>query len=549
MHRNYFLFYRQALYLTKMIKGKNIRDCFTHRKNELVLDLEDVFLRIGLFAHMPYILLYDRQGIKTPSAGFFQSLIGQRIEKCETIPFDKSVVIQLDTRALHCYFFGKSPNIYLTNPRGKTIDQFKKEGTIPVLDKKKISLDILHLEEDQFNRIFDVDNACTIKQLLQESLGGFNNLLVNEICYRTDLSGETQATVLSGTQKAMLFTVLQNMAEEIQEDPALVYFQDRQPAHLSLIELNQLTGDSDKERFPDVNQAWKFFTRHMVIEQQRQTLKKQIDHTLSSRIAYLNNTLKRMLDEENLLDKKQEAELKGNLLLTFMGQIDPASKEVSLTNIFSEKQETVIIKLNPAKSVQQNARNYFEKFKHLDIKRDQLRLKKDTFSQERDYWEAVYHRFQSHQSIPELSKLHKTLIAKGLIQAGGSAQKAGKDLAHAFLHYHLDGKWDIYVGKNAKNNELLTFKFARKHDLWFHAQGVPGSHVIIRRDKNEQLPPHTVIERTAAITAYYSEAKHSTKVPVVYTEARYVRKPRNAAPGLVTLSHEKSIMVSPQKPF
>jgi predicted ribosome quality control (RQC) complex YloA/Tae2 family protein len=549
MHRNYFLFYRQALDLNQKLQGKTVYDCFTHRKNELVLHLDDYFLRIGLSAHIPYLILYAPQGIRTPSTRFFQPLIGQKVEKVTMVPFDKALFIQMKQNTLRCYFFGKTPNIYMVDAQANVMDQFKKEGTMPFLEDNKHFLDILNCREEPFYLLFKTQKQNKLHQLLRENLGGFNNLLVNEVLHRAALSGEQSAAGLSSVQRESLFLVLKAMAGEIQRGPALIYYQEKRPAHLSTVECSQLSGDFRKESYTDLNQAWKIFARDVVIEQQRLALQRQIDRTLSGRISYLEHTLKKMLDEEELLQKKEEAELKGNLLLTFMGEIEPGIKAVTVTNIFSDKKEAITIKLNPAKSVQQNAQNYFEKFKHLDIKRDQLKLKKNTFSKELAYWEKIYHTFQAQQSLPELSKLYKSLMARGIIQAERSQQKAVRDLIHAFLHYNLDGKYDIYVGKNAKNNELLTFKFARKQDLWFHAQGVAGSHVIIRREKNDPLPPQVIIAHTAAIAAFYSEAKHAAKVPVVYTEARYVRKPHKAAPGLVTLSHEKSIMVSPQKPF
>jgi predicted ribosome quality control (RQC) complex YloA/Tae2 family protein len=549
MHRNYFLFQRQVLALNEILSGKSVDDCFTHRKNELVLQLEDSFLRIGLSAHIPYLLLYDPQGIKTPCTRFFQLLIGQKIKKCIITPFDKAVYIHAETLEIACYFFGRSPNIFLCDTSGKVLDQFKKEGTIPIVDVTKSALDILHLNKEQFDRCLAEQEQSILSKFLQDNLGGFNNLLVNEVLYRAGLAGEQPTGGISGENRELLLKIIKAMAQELRQGPALIYYLDDRPAHLSLVELKQIADDHRKETYADLNQAWKVFARYTVIEQQRQILQKQIDRTLTGRIGYLKNTLKKMLNKENLLQKKQETELKGNLLLTFMGQIEPASSEVTLTNIFSEKQEAVTIKLNPAKSVQQNAQNYFEKFKHLDVKRDQVQLKKDTFSKELAYWEKIYSDFQAQPNLPELSKLYKSLAAKGILQTEGAQQKAGKELSHAFLHFNLDGKWDIYVGKNARNNDILTFKYARGQDLWFHAQGVPGSHVIIRREKNDPLPPQVIIERTAAIAAFYSEAMHAAKVPVVYTEARYVRKPHKAAPGLVTLSHEKSLMVSPQKPF
>jgi predicted ribosome quality control (RQC) complex YloA/Tae2 family protein len=489
-------------------------------------------------------------GIKTPRSRFFQPIVGQTIQNCETVRFDKLVLINMDNHMLHCFFYGKSPNIFLTDTQGKTIDQFKKGGDPPETKIEREYLDIFNLSHNRLHDIFSKDSSNKpIQEILQENLGGFNTQLIHELLFRTGLPGEMKAKAVSDNELNRILTTLNEFKEEINRDSTLIYFKDKHPVRLSLIELKQLSPTYSKEYYNDTNEAWKFFVRHRVIEQQRSTLGKQIDRTLTGRIAYLKNTLKKMINEENLYLKKQEAELKGNLLLTFMGQIEPAAKQTTLTNIFSHSNEHITIKLNPAKSVQQNAQKYFEKYKHLDIKRDQLRLKKDTINKELAYWEEIYKTFINNQSIPELSKLHKKLMAKGIIQTEGYNQRAGKDLSHAFMHYNLEHKWDIYVGKNAKNNEILTFKFAAKHDLWFHAQGVPGSHVIIKREKNAPMPPHAIIERTAAVAAHFSDAKHSSKVPVVYTEARYVRKPRKAAPGLVTLTNEKSIMVKPQKPF
>ena len=97
------------------------------------------------------------------------------------------------------------------------------------------------------------------------------------------------------------------------------------------------------------------------------------------------------------------------------------------------------------------------------------------------------------------------------------------------------------------NPKFFLFKFAHKYDWWFHAQGVPGSHVVLHlSDKNIQ-PPMTVIEQVASVAAYHSNAKNSSSVPVNYTTVRYVRKPRKSAPGEVTISHENTIFVEPKK--
>jgi predicted ribosome quality control (RQC) complex YloA/Tae2 family protein len=103
------------------------------------------------------------------------------------------------------------------------------------------------------------------------------------------------------------------------------------------------------------------------------------------------------------------------------------------------------------------------------------------------------------------------------------------------------------IGKNADNNDLLTFKFARKYDIWLHAQGVSGSHVVIRLPNKTTDPPMDIIKQAASIAAYFSSAKNSAMVPVNYTSVRYVRKPRKSSPGTALITNSKTIFVEPKK--
>jgi len=106
----------------------------------------------------------------------------------------------------------------------------------------------------------------------------------------------------------------------------------------------------------------------------------------------------------------------------------------------------------------------------------------------------------------------------------------------------------IFIGRQGADNDRTTFEFARPYELWFHTQQCPGSHVVIKFPNKSFVPTQREIEETAAIAAWHSKAKNDSLVPVIYTEKKYVRKPRNAKPGLVTVEREKSVMVAPLKP-
>jgi len=114
--------------------------------------------------------------------------------------------------------------------------------------------------------------------------------------------------------------------------------------------------------------------------------------------------------------------------------------------------------------------------------------------------------------------------------------------------FELAGGWIVLVGRSNKENDVLTHRVARPNDLWLHARGVAGSHVVLRREGHRDKPPKSIIEEAARIAAYYSKGRTSSMVPVICTEKRYVRKPRRATPGLAVCMREKVLLVEPRLP-
>jgi predicted ribosome quality control (RQC) complex YloA/Tae2 family protein len=117
-----------------------------------------------------------------------------------------------------------------------------------------------------------------------------------------------------------------------------------------------------------------------------------------------------------------------------------------------------------------------------------------------------------------------------------------------FRRYRLQGGWEVWVGRNNQENDELTHHAAAPEDLWFHAQGVPGSHVILRTAGRPAQVPRRILEQAAALAALHSKARHSALVPVIYTRRKYVRKPRKTPPGTATCLREKSLFVAPGIP-
>jgi predicted ribosome quality control (RQC) complex YloA/Tae2 family protein len=117
-----------------------------------------------------------------------------------------------------------------------------------------------------------------------------------------------------------------------------------------------------------------------------------------------------------------------------------------------------------------------------------------------------------------------------------------------FRCFSLEHDYEVWVGRNAKQNDALTFRHARKYDLWMHARGVAGSHVVLRLPNRDARPGKPILEQAAAIAAYFSKAQGSSLVPVIVTPRKYVRKPKGAATGAVAVEREDVLLVEPRLP-
>jgi predicted ribosome quality control (RQC) complex YloA/Tae2 family protein len=221
----------------------------------------------------------------------------------------------------------------------------------------------------------------------------------------------------------------------------------------------------------------------------------------------------------------------GHILMANLHQINRGDTEVVLDNFY--RNEPITIELKKDLSPQNNAANYYQKAKN---RKKELGLKQKQH-------EACSIRLQENNTI--LEKIENAQFLKDL-KPWLKEEKAGNEvpLKEKFRKFECQG-FQIYVGKNAKNNDELTLKFAHKEDLWLHAKGVSGSHVIIKH-KQMQSFPQPVIEKAAQIAAHYSSSAGSQLVPVIFTPKKFVRKPKGANPGQVSVEKEEVILVEPK---
>lgn len=549
MYRNYFLFAEQVRWLNEEITSAVIEGCFTHRKSELVLQIQSDavnFLRIGLQPSLPYILLSTVRNIKEAKIEFFQEITGQEIESIKIQPFDKLINIKCPDYYFKVHFYGSQPNVILFDRHGNEIDKFKKDKKTVVSSKQDIILNPFECDDNSLAKLIIDDPKWTIEKFLSHHVGGFNLLLARECCFRAKLKNDLNLQLLQAADLQMLSKCTKQIAIETRSAEPIIYFKDDIPKHISIIRLHHLKKTFATKIYQNVNEAWKEFLRLRFEKEKIEKIITQNRKAIEKKINYIEKSLKKAKEFEELEARKKFAELKGNLLLTFISEIPRGAGCIKLKNIFSEKQEKIEIKLNPSKSVQENAQKYFMKFKDIETQKNRVENKKYMLQRELKDITVLKKKSDSIKSMKEAVKLYNILIQRKIIQKDNFDETKVLNMEYSFKRWLLDKKWEIYVGKNDKNNDLLTFKFAHKFDLWFHAQGVPGSHVIIRLSGKDEMPPGHIIEQTAAIAAFHSASKHSSTVPVIYSQVRYVRKPRKAKQGTVSVLQHKTIFIEPK---
>ncbi len=547
MHRNFLLFEKQVSQISKQVIGKEIISVYTYRKNEIViLTNDDEFnLRICIDVNFPCFLLEKRAAIKQPKYELYKYLAKQQIKSISLKSSDKFIILETDEYSIHCIFYGKKPNILVNAADGRLKGSFKEYSTAELPESPR-AFSLGEMNAAKLLLMFEKEPQQKLFFFLQRHLAAFNKTIILEVLFRSGLKGESVLNLISRQEIKTLAAVLKNIDNELSAGESFLYLRNDKLLRISPFHLNHMSIQDDikENEFRDVNSAWIRFIQQKGQQDEFEHLKSRLSALLKKHKEYLERSLDKIKENEDLIERKKQSELKGNLLLTFKTEITKGQSEVELQNIFSDSLEIIKIKLNPSKDAAQNAIKYFNKFKNISKHKELLDIKKNTLSRDLDDFIEIEKKLLQAGSHSQLKKIEQILLDMKLLQQ--NERKSGHtSLQYNFNRLILDNNWEMYIGKNAVNNDLLTFQFANKWDIWLHAQGVSGSHVIIRVPRRDDNPPYKIIEQAARLAAANSRAKHSAAVPVIYTQVRFVHRIRKALPGTVSVKNEKVIFVNP----
>ena len=269
------------------------------------------------------------------------------------------------------------------------------------------------------------------------------------------------------------------------------------------------------------------------VKQQASELIRRVENELQKNRHKLKKQEKELLATDNAEEFRQ----KGELLTTFLHQVPNDQDQVILDNYYTNQPITIV--LDKALSPNQNAQRYFKRYQKL---KESVKYLTDLIEETKAtilYLESV-ETVLNQAGLEEIAEIREELIQTGFIRRRQREKIQKRKKPEQYLA--SDGKTIIYVGRNNLQNEELTFKMARKEELWFHAKDIPGSHVVI----SGNLDPSDEVKTDAAeLAAYFSQGRLSNLVQVDMIEVKKLNKPTGGKPGFVTYTGQKTLRVTP----
>ena len=462
----------------------------------------------------------------------------------------------LSHKRMYIEIMGKHSNIIFTDENNKIIDSIKRisanmsslrevlpgrEYFLPEELKKK---DLLSTGLEEFIEILKSKEYPLVKSVYM-NFAGISPLIAEEIILRASLLSQAPSTSLSELEYTHLFHTIQNLLEDINAHnftPNIIY-KGEEAIEFSSINLYSYEGKEYKrESFDSVSKMlYDFYSSReaFVLNRQKSSDLRRIVNTALERASKKYDLQEKQLQDA---DKKDIYRVYGDLLNTYGYSLKGGESSFTTENFYDDNKE-ITIPLDKNKSAKENAKKYYDKYAKLSrttkaLSEEILKTKNDI-----EHLQSIQTALEVSSDDESLSQIRQELVDFGYIKKHSSAKKQ-KITSHPYHYISSDG-YDIYVGKNNYQNEELTFKVATGNDWWFHAKGIPGSHVILKSNNEEELPDRAY-EEAAALAAFYSKAKDADKVEVDYIQKKNIKKVAGAAPGFVIYHSNWSMVATPK---
>ena len=460
----------------------------------------------------------------------------------------------LCVKVLIVELMGKHSNIIFCHPDGKIIDSIKHiplhvssvrevlPGRSYFIPNTMEKCNPMHMDYADFETHV-LAKPLPVGKALYTSLTGLSPLMGNEICYRASLDAGISTSALTESEKLHLFGVFSRMMEDIRHNdfhPVIIYH-GKEPKEFASLPLSCYE-DYEARSFDSISDVLRTYYAEKNASTRIRQKSHDLRHVVSTALDRSRKKYDLQLKQLRDTEKRDKYKVYGELINTYGYGLEEGAKSLTCLNYYTN--EDITIPLDPQLSPQENSKNYFERYNKLKRTFEALSKLTEETHEEMMHLDSVSTSLDLAQTEGDLAQIKEELTLAGYVKRHSSNKNGKKQkLTSKPLHYVSSDGFHMYVGKNNLQNEELTFKFANGGDWWFHAKGLPGSHVIVKTEGNE-LPDRTY-EEAARLAAFYSKNRSSEKVEIDYIQRKHVKKPSAAKPGFVIYHTNYSMMIEP----
>lgn len=565
--------------LDTALAGGRIDKITQPNKQSIILSVrqpgQNFLLHISINSQNPSAHLLEKNLENPPEPPVFCMVLRKQIEtgriaKVRQHGLDRLLLIDIDslaaggrivTKTLVLELMGKYSNIILVQD-GVIIDALRKIGANSsrvrtVLPGQTYELPPGQEKKDLFTddiaaimAIVKADPALRLDKALLAACMGFGPVSAKEVCFSAGLAPSMRIEALDEADFKAVEAALQEIRESAlhagdasaPEDKAVLLLGENQKVlAMAAFPLHYLP-EATVLTFPTISamleKADSLLGSYVLPDKDR--FRKLVKNEKNR----AENKLTKLDEEIAAAENAEEFKVRGDNLMTYQYQFkDREDASVTVPNIYSETGESITIPLDQRLTLVENMQACYKKYDKLKRAQELLQVQRRECEANIAYLESIEASLLASSSLAEIAEIHNELIAAGYLRE--KPKKKNNDKPARPFHFRAPDGTDILVGKNNYQNDKLTFKTARYNDTWFHTKDIPGSHVVLQNGGTE--PSEEDILIAASLAAHFSKARGSSKIPVDYTEIRYVKKPSGSKPGFVIFTNQKTLYITPDE--
>lgn len=556
MVTHYFTLQALSRELNALLRGLTIKEVYSQQKDELLITFRegntDALHTLCISVSPKFNYCYLRANVtraKKNSVDLFHQIIGVTVENVSIAEYERTLQLTCgnEQRLMIQLYNTAESNVSIIDLHMLVQQAFKNNNSFkgkvfsiePNLSASRLLGDATIFTAEVF-----ADPSLAISAAVKKNCSLLGAVYTREVLYRSGIDEHTPVKNISTSDLSTIHKHIHELFDEVERPQPAIYSRSNGTRVLSVVPLLHLT-EAERTPFDSVNEAIRARVGETFRTRGAASGKHELVELITKELDRFHRTASRIKDDLKNVKRSEEYHRLGLLLMANIHNISKGLSEITLTDNLGDDTPVRII-LDPALTPSRNAERYFEKAKKSNIARGESEQRLRETEQRIALLEELLLPLKDCDTQDQLKEFkqqyERELTTMNLMPAKPNEEQI------PFRVFEVTGGFQVWVGKSSANNDLLTMKYAKPNDLWFHVRGAGGSHTVMKVHGTGDPPPKEAIRQAASIAAYYSKMRKAGNVPVAYCERKYVRKPKGLAEGAVMLEREKVIFVQPKLP-